>query len=98
MITVPGHAHAPRVDGLAAGRSGAGELEVGVAALGPRRLDAHRQLGVQLARLWEEALHVVLRRGVAVERALDGRRLSEAEQLLDELLAQRPGTPGGDVV
>ena len=53
------------------------------------RLDAHQELGVRLRGLGEEALHVRLRRGVAVERAVDRRGLRKAAQLGHKLLAER---------
>src|SRR5215203_1668592 len=97
MVAVPGQSDAARVYQLDPGGAGADERKVRVAEHDPRRLDAHEELGIELGRLREEALHVVLRRGVAVERAVDGRRLWEAEQLLDELLAERFRTAGADV-
>src|SRR6185436_5868821 len=84
MVAVPRHPDAARVDQLDAAWAGARELEMRVAEHDAWGLDAHEQLRVELARLREKALHVALRRGVAIERAARGRPLGEREQLLDK--------------
>ena len=98
VVAVPGHSHAPGVQQLDAAGARPAERDVDVPGHHSLRLDPCEQLRVTLAWPGQEGLHVRLRRGVAVQRAVDLRRLRKRAQLLHQLVAEHVGGARRDVV